>query len=56
MEYFIGLLVASAVAGLAAGGFGRDRSFAPTIIIVVANYYVLFAIMGGSIGRSSSKA
>ena len=48
MEYFIGLLVASAVAGLAAGGFGRDRSFAPTILIVVAHYYVLFAIMGGS--------
>jgi hypothetical protein len=52
MEYLIGLLLALAVAGLAAGvGFDRDRSFAPTILIVVASYYVLFALMGGS-GRT----
>ena len=37
------------MAGLAAGaGFNRDRSFAPTILIVVASYYVLFAVIGGS--------
>ena len=35
----------------AAVGFDRDRSFAPTILIVVASYYVLFALMGGS-GRT----
>lgn len=43
MEYFVGLAVAGAVAGLR---FDRDRSFAPTILIVVAHYYVLFALMG----------
>jgi hypothetical protein len=52
MEYLIGLVLALAVAGLAAGvGFDRDRSFAPTILIVIASYYVLFALMGGS-GRT----
>src|SRR5437660_1702085 len=49
MEYLIGLVLALAVAGLAAGvGFDRDRSFAPTVLIVIALYYVLFALMGGS--------
>ena len=48
MEYLIGLVLALAVAGLGAGvGFDRDRSFAPTILIVVASYYVLFAVIGG---------
>jgi len=48
LEYLIGLAVALAVIGLAAGvGFGRDRSFAPTVLIVVAHYYVLYAILGG---------
>jgi len=28
-------------------GFDRDRSFYPTVLIVVASYYVLFAVMGG---------
>lgn len=45
------------IAGLALGagvamaarwnGFDRDRSFYPTVLIVVASYYVLFAVMGG---------
>ncbi|HEY3055915.1 MAG TPA: hypothetical protein VGK31_08300 [Thermoanaerobaculia bacterium] len=30
-------------------GFDRDRAFYPTITIVIASYYALFAIMGGSI-------
>jgi hypothetical protein len=48
----MGLLLALAVAGLASGvGFDRDRSFAPTVLIVVASYYVLFAVMGAS-GRT----
>lgn len=52
MEYLTGSVLALAVAALAAGvGFHRDRSFAPTILIVVASYYVLFALMGGS-GRT----
>jgi hypothetical protein len=28
-------------------GFDRDRAFYPTVTIVVAHYYVLFAVMGG---------
>ena len=49
MEYLIGLALAAAVVGLAAGvGFDHDRSFAPTVLIVIASYYVLFAIIGGS--------
>ncbi len=49
MEYLIGLAVALGVAALAAVvGFDRDRSFAPTVLIVIAAYYVLFAAMGGS--------
>jgi hypothetical protein len=26
----------------------RDRAFYPTVMIVIASYYVLFAVMGGS--------
>jgi hypothetical protein len=26
----------------------RDRAFYPTVLIVVASYYVLFAVMGGT--------
>ena len=53
MEYLIGLVLALAVAGLATSvGFDRDRSFAPTVLIVIASYYVLFALMGGGSGRT----
>ena len=38
-------------AGIAAAarwaGYDRDRSFYPTVLMVVASYYVLFAVMGG---------
>jgi len=27
----------------------RDRAFYPTVLIVVASYYVLFAVMGGTV-------
>jgi hypothetical protein len=30
-------------------GLDRDRAFYPTITIVIASYYALFAVMGGSI-------
>lgn len=30
-------------------GFDRDRAFYPTVMIVIASYYVLFAAMTGSI-------
>jgi len=52
MEYAIGLILALAVAGFAKmTGFDRERAFYPTVLIVVASYYVLFAVMGAS-GRT----
>ena len=30
-------------------GFDRDRAFYPTVVMVVASYYVLFAVMGGTV-------
>lgn len=52
MEYLIGVILALAVAGLAAVvGFDRERAFYPTVLIVIASYYVLFAAMGAS-GRT----
>jgi predicted MFS family arabinose efflux permease len=30
-------------------GFDRDRAFYPTLMIVIAAYYVLFAAMSGSV-------
>lgn len=49
MEYLIGLLLCLAVAGLAIFvGFDRERAFYPTVLIVVASYYVLFDLMGAS--------
>ena len=47
MEYLIGVALALALTGVfAAMGFDRDRSFYPVVLIVVATYYVLFAVMG----------
>jgi hypothetical protein len=52
MEYTIDLILALAVAGFAhVTGLDRDRAFYPTVLIVVAPYYVLFAVMGAS-GRT----
>jgi hypothetical protein len=49
MEYLIGLILSLAVAGFAAiAGFDRERAFYPTVMIVIASYYVLFAAMGAS--------
>src|ERR1700693_3581335 len=49
MEYLIGLIFSLAVAGFAAAiGFDRERAFYPTVLIVIASYYVLFAAMGAS--------
>ena len=46
----IGILLAFVVSLLAwAAGFDRDRSFYPTVLCVVASYYVLFAAMAGSV-------
>ena len=49
MEYLIGIGLALAVCAFAlVSGFDRDRAFYPTVAIVVATYYILFAVIGGS--------
>ena len=56
MEYLIGLILSVAVAGFAAAiGLDRDRGFYPPVIIVIATYYVLFAVMEAHRGRSCLK-
>lgn len=48
MGYEIGSLLAVGVFVFArVTGLDRDRAFYPTVAIVVASYYVLFAVMGG---------
>src|SRR4051812_28558252 len=50
MEYLIGLFLSLAVAGLVVVvGLDREPAFYPTVLIVIAAYYVLFAVMGASI-------
>lgn len=50
MEYLIGAVLALSV-GLSATflGLDRDRAFYPTVMIVIASCYALFAVMGGSV-------
>jgi hypothetical protein len=52
MEYLIGLFLSLAVAGLAIIiGLDQERAFYPAVLIVIASYYVLFAVMAAS-GRT----
>ena len=49
MAYAIGIVLALIVSCFARlTGLDRDRAFYPTVAIVVASYYILFAVMGGS--------
>jgi hypothetical protein len=49
MEYAIGLVVGLVVSAFAWWtGFDRDRAFYPTLIVVIALYYVLFAAMASA--------
>jgi hypothetical protein len=49
MGYGIGSLLSLVVSLFArVVGFDRDRAFYPTVLIVIASYYVLFAVMGGT--------
>ena len=49
MPYVVGIVLSVGVAVFArSAGFDRDRAFYPTVLIVIASYYVLFAVMGGS--------
>lgn len=49
MPFFIGIALALAVGVFARWvGLDRDRAFYPTVMIVIASLYSLFAIMAGS--------
>ena len=49
MALLVGAFLALAVGVFATiVGLDRDRGFYPTVMIVIAFYYVLFAVMGGS--------
>lgn len=49
MPILVGTTLALAVSAYAAWiNFDRDRAFYPTVVSVVASYYVLFSVMAGS--------
>jgi len=50
VEYLIGLALAAMVCAFfgVLAGFDRERVFYPTMLIVVATYYLLFAVMASS--------
>ena len=49
MPYLIGIVIAITVGLFAAlTGFDRGRVFYPTVVLVVAHYYILFAVMGAT--------
>jgi hypothetical protein len=49
VEYLIGVVLAAVVCLFATlAGFDRERAFYPTLLIVIATYYILFAVMGRS--------
>ena len=49
MEYLIGAVLALSVSMSATRiGFDRQRVFYPTLVIVIASYYALFAVVGDS--------
>jgi len=49
MEFIVGTSLALFVCGAASMlGMDRDRVFYPTVLIVIASYYVLFAVIDGS--------
>jgi hypothetical protein len=49
VPYLVGIILAISTAALGRfAGFDRDRVFYPTVLIVTASYYALFAVLGGS--------
>ena len=49
MEYLIGFVLALGVLSLArVTGLDRDRAFYVAVVMTIASYYVLFAVLGGS--------
>jgi hypothetical protein len=50
MPYVVGIVLSLGVALFARSvGLDRDRAFYPTVLIVIASYYVLFAAISGSV-------
>src|SRR5205814_307156 len=50
MEFLVGVTLALAISGFATlVGLDRDRAFYPTVMMVIALIYGLFAVMSGSI-------
>lgn len=50
MPYVIGVVLAAVIALFTrASGFDRDRVLYPTMLVVIALYYVLFAVMGAPV-------
>lgn len=48
--YAAGIVLSLGVAAFARRvGFDRDGAFYPAVLIVIASYYVLFAVMAGSV-------
>ena len=57
MPYVVGIVLSLGVALFARRvGFDRDRAFYPTVLIVIASYYVLFAATRSVDGRHSSRS
>jgi len=49
MPLVVGVLLAIAIAALAKfTRFDEDRSFYSTVLVIIASYYVLFAVLSGS--------
>jgi len=49
MAFLVGVILALSIAVFASVvGLDRDRAFYPTVMIVIALHYALFAVMGGS--------
>ena len=49
MPIVVGALLAVGIAALAKfTRFDEDRSFYSTVLVIIASYYVLFAVLGGS--------
>ena len=50
MAYVIGIVLACGVSLFArVVGFDRDRGFYPAALVVIASFYIVFAVMGGSL-------
>ena len=57
MAYLVGIALGAIVCVFASiVGLDRDRAFYPTVLIVIAAYYALFAVMGGAPGALAAES